>query len=176
MTKSTRPSVPAPMIAMAAGIAALRRRSVPMRPTSRVISGKGIERGSTIQPSVKIIAAITLTSRNGASNEIAPPAIPPSAGPPIAPRLLAASAKPIASPLRPGRARSETRARAATQLSVEPTPWTERPISNGGNAPDTAIRIEPRPVRTRPPSSNGLRPIRSARRPTGSEMIRIGIA
>ena len=94
---------------------------------------QGSRRGRTRnQPSVKIIAAITLTSRKGASNEIAPPTIPPSAGPPIAPRLLAASAKPIASPLRPGRARSETRARAATQLSVEPTPWTERPISNGG--------------------------------------------
>ncbi len=174
--KSTIPMNAAPAIATAPGASTARRPRASTTLTLEDGRDALSPRGRTTTPATSIARERPVTTRNGASKETAPPTIPPSAGPAIAPKLLAARAKPIASPFLPGRARSETRARAATQLAVDPSPCTARPASSTPSDPESAITIEPAPVSTSPPSSRGRRPIRSARRPVGIETTRIGIA
>ncbi len=93
--------------------------------------------------------------QNGASKEICPPAMPPSAGPPIPPMLLAASAKPIASPCAQagrGRRRRSGR-RPSSRLSRCPARRGRRAARRAAT-PSRRSKGEPTPVRTRPVSSS----------------------
>ena len=176
-TTSIRPRAQAPAMVMPTATA-----PVP-DPTERLIVGQAGVRGAVRRSGgSKNVAATAMameippTIRKGAANESRSAVTPPSAGPAIEPALVAPRATPIASPLRPGRARSETRASAAIQLAADPTPWMTRPSISGQMDSDAAITPEPAAASTSPAISRPLRPTESARRPSGSERRTIGTA
>jgi hypothetical protein len=101
---------------------------------------------------------------------------PPRAGPAIEPAPVAPRAVPRASPRFPGRAVSETNARAEIQLAAEPMPWIARAANRTPIEFDAAMRTDPAATSNRPPANSGRLPIESAARPSGSDRRAIGTA